>query len=194
MFAVDDGGWARGVRRLPSPYFNQRPQGVVPDLVILHYISLPPGEFGGDTVERFFLGTLDVSQDSRLADLDGVRVSSHFFIRRNGDTDQFVSTRNRAWHAGISSFQGRENCNDFSIGIEIEGTGEVAFADAQYETLTALLKALHAWCGFSAITGHSDVAPGRKIDPGPFFDWQRLGYSLGEMGGPVRIWHAGSWL
>lgn len=194
MYALDEDGWALDTRRLPSSHFNHRPQGMVADLIVLHYISLPPGEFGGSTVERFFLGTLDVAEDPRLANLSGIDVSSHFFIGRSGALDQFVSTKERAWHAGVSSFLGRENCNDFSVGIELEGTANIAFTDAQYATLTELLESLYNAGGFSTITGHSDIAPGRKIDPGPFFDWPRLARALQNGACPLRIWHAGTWL
>ena len=183
-YRIDAQGWAVGARWLPSPHFNERPAGIVPDLVVLHYISLPPGEFGARTVEQFFLGTLDTSADPRLATLKDVRVSSHFFITREGVVDQFVSVFKRAWHAGVSTFAGRSNCNDFSVGIEMEGTGEVPFAPAQYASLFDLLMGLQDWCHFSFVTGHSDIAPGRKQDPGPFFDWVYLASMRSRFGSP----------
>ena len=172
--SIDENGWAKGVLISPSSHFNERPEGVIPSLVILHNITLPPGEFGTGDVRRLFLGTLDTTKDARLADLEGLRVSSHFFVSRTGVIEQFVSCEKRAWHAGISSYLGRDNCNDFSIGIELEGTDDVDFEDAQYRSLVKLLKAVSKRYRISAIVAHSDVAPGRKTDPGPHFDWERL--------------------
>lgn len=170
MKAAGD-GWIDGVRRVDSPNFGPRPDGVGISLVVIHNISLPPGEFGGGWIEDFFLNRLDAAAHSYFASIVGLKVSSHFLIRRDGEVVQFVSTRDRAWHAGTSCWQGRDNCNDFSIGIELEGADEVPFAPAQYESLWPLLDALCEAHPISAIAGHSDIAPGRKTDPGPCFDW-----------------------
>ncbi len=182
---IEENGWAKGVLILPSPHFNERPEGVAPNLVILHNISLPPGEFGTGDVKDLFLGTLDTSKDERLNDLEGLRVSSHFFVSRAGVIEQFVSCEKRAWHAGVSSYLGRDNCNDFSIGIELEGTDDVDFEDAQYRSLVKLFSALSKRYGIDAIVAHSDVAPGRKTDPGPHFDWERLQKEKAQFGSPA---------
>ncbi len=182
--SIDENGWAKGVLISPSSHFNERPEGAVPNLVILHNITLPPGEFGTGDVQQLFLGTLDTTKDARLADLEGLRVSSHFFVSREGVIEQFVSCEKRAWHAGISSYLGRDNCNDFSIGIELEGTDDVEFEDAQYRSLVKLLKAISKRYPLAAIVAHSDVAPGRKTDPGPHFDWERLEKEKEVFGAP----------
>ena len=174
-FAVEADGWVAAARKLPSPNFEVRPAGAVPTLIVVHNISLPPNQFGGTAIAELFLNTLDCDAhpyyDSHLR---GVRVSSHFVILRDGTLEQFVSCNERAWHAGTSNFFGRERCNDFSIGIELEGTDAVAFEAAQYETLGALVKALTTRYPIAALAGHSDIAPGRKTDPGPHFEWPRL--------------------
>lgn len=182
--SIEEDGWAKGVLISLSSHFNERPEGVVPSLVILHNITLPPGEFGTGDVRALFLGTLDTTKDERLADLEGLRVSSHFFVSRAGVIEQFVSCEKRAWHAGISSFMGRDNCNDFSIGIELEGTDDVDFEAAQYRSLVKLLTALAKRYKIDAVVGHSDVAPGRKTDPGPHFDWERLEKEKAQFGAP----------
>lgn len=166
-----------GVKQVLSPYFDARPTGVAPDLIVLHGISLPPGEFGGPWVSRLFTGNLPADAHPEFRERAGLRVSAHLLIRRDGQVVQFVPFAFRAWHAGKSVWLGREACNDYSIGIECEGTDEVPYEDAQYETLRELLPMLLA--AYPAITpdrivGHSDVAPGRKTDPGPSFDWRRL--------------------
>lgn len=174
-FAVAKDGWVRGARVLPSPNFEARPAGAVPTLIVVHNISLPPGEFGGSAIADLFLNRLDCDTHPYYgAHLRGLRVSAHFVIRRDGALEQFVSCDDRAWHAGVSSFFGRERCNDFSIGIELEGTDASAFETAQYATLAALVTALVAHYPIEALAGHSDIAPGRKTDPGPHFDWTRL--------------------
>lgn len=160
-----------------SPHSNERPEGTTIDLVVLHFISLPAGVFSGDAVERLFEGTLN-TEAPVFADLKGLRVSSHFFIRRTGEILSFVPVERRAWHAGVSVFHGRPDCNSRSVGIEIEGTGEVPFEDAQYEALGALLADLSVRLPIRWVTGHEHVAPGRKSDPGPFFDWRRLAGAL----------------
>lgn len=173
-------GWCDVARHCPSPNFNARPSGEVSVLVI-HNISLPPGQFGTGKVQTFFQNNLDPNEHPYFAGIVSLRVSAHFLIERDGVVTQFVSCNERAWHAGVSSFDGRENCNDFSLGIELEGTDELPFTDAQYETLTALTRAIQA--AYPAITptricGHSDIAPTRKTDPGPAFDWKRLRRAL----------------
>jgi AmpD protein len=171
--AFDAAGWFHRARRVPSPNHDARPPGVVPDLLVVHHISLPPGVLSGDAIERLFTNTLDCASDPRLAGLDRVRVSAHFLVRRRGELLQFVPAEARAWHAGPSSFLGRERCNDFSIGIELEGTGERRYTDAQYRVLAWLTRALTARFALRHLAGHSDIAPGRKTDPGPSFDWPR---------------------
>jgi AmpD protein len=167
-------GWLDAARRIASPNFDARPEGCVPTLIVLHAISLPPGCFGGDDIERLFTNTLDSRAHPFFAEIAGLRVSAHFLIRRDGDLIQFVSCEQRAWHAGVSFWQGRSRCNDFSIGIELEGCDEQGFEDAQYHRLDALLAALHAAYPVRSLAAHADIAPGRKTDPGPHFDWTRL--------------------
>jgi AmpD protein len=170
-------GWLSRARRCPSPNFNARPAGCDPELLVVHNISLPPGCFGGADIEALFCNTLDCSAHPFYAELKGLEVSAHFLIDRQGALIQFVSVNERAWHAGASSWAGRENCNDYSIGVELEGTDSLPFADPQYATLAALIVELqHAFPKLShgAIVGHSDIAPGRKTDPGRAFDWARL--------------------
>ncbi|WP_042302534.1 1,6-anhydro-N-acetylmuramyl-L-alanine amidase AmpD [Paraburkholderia kururiensis] len=171
-FVVDAQGWVAAARRLASPNFEARPAGAVPTLIVVHNISLPPGMFGGTAITDLFLNRLDCDAHPYYdAHLRGVRVSAHFLIHRDGSLEQYVSCDQRAWHAGLSNFFGRERCNDFSIGIELEGTDATPFEPAQYDTLVALVKALAAHYPIAALAGHSDIAPGRKTDPGPHFDW-----------------------
>jgi AmpD protein len=171
-------GWLRGARRCESPNFGERPAGVVPELIVLHSISLPPGEYGGDAIERFFANELDCDAHPYYAQLRGLRVSAHFVIRRDGELLQFVSCERRAWHAGASSWRGRENCNDFSIGIELEGLEGDAFEPAQYDALVALMRRLARHYRIAGVAGHEHVAPGRKRDPGAGFDWPRIARAL----------------
>jgi AmpD protein len=166
-----------GVNQVLSPFFDERPSGVQPDLIVLHGISLPPGEFGGPWVARLFTGNLPADAHPEFRERAGLRVSAHLLVRRDGEVLQFVPLSARAWHAGRSSWQGREACNDYSIGIECEGADDVPYTEAQYARLSELLPMLLA--AYPAITrdrivGHSDVAPGRKTDPGPSFDWGRV--------------------
>jgi N-acetyl-anhydromuramoyl-L-alanine amidase len=177
--AVDSGGWVATATKIDSPNLDARPGGAVPSLAIVHGISLPPGTFGGDGVARLFTNTLDAAAHPYYATLAQLRVSAHFFIRRDGTLLQFVPCTARAWHAGVSSWRGRERCNDFSIGIELEGTDEIPYMSGQYTTLAALLRALKRRYPIEAAVGHSDVAPGRKTDPGPAFDWDRLARMVG---------------
>lgn len=180
--AVDrDAGLIRGARFLRSPHCDARPPGSTIDLLVIHGISLPPGEFGGPWIERLFLGTLPAEVHPYFAGIRGLRVAAHLLVRRNGELLQFVPFTLRAWHAGVSSFRGRTACNDFSIGIELEGTDQLAYTDAQYSKLALLSRLLMAaYPGITParIVGHSDVAPGRKTDPGPAFDWLRLRRAL----------------
>jgi AmpD protein len=174
-------GWLEEARIVKSPNFNQRPASVCIDLLVIHNISLPPGEFGGDEVERFFQNRLNVSEHPFFEEIAGLEVSSHFYIRRTGEIVQFVSTEERAWHAGVSSFDGRENCNDFSIGIELEGTDDVPYETAQYDSLVRLTQQLmvaYPEITSDRIQGHCDIAPSRKTDPGPAFDWAHF---LGQL-------------
>jgi len=143
-------------------------------LIVVHAISLPPGEFGGTAIVDLFTNRLDPDAHPYFAQLDGLRVSAHFLLRRDGETAQFVSCKRRAWHAGPSLWQGRARCNDFSVGIELEGSDDLPFDDRQYRRLSVLLTTLRAHYPIQAIVGHSDIAPGRKTDPGPCFDWRRL--------------------
>lgn len=168
------GGWLSGARCVPSPNHDERPAGTAVDLLLIHHISLPPGRFSGDAIERLFTNRLDPQAHPYFGQLAGLRVSSHFLVRRRGELLQFVDCDARAWHAGVSSFLGRERCNDFSIGVELEGDGETPFTQAQYRRLAALVRLLRERYPLRWLAGHSDVAPGRKTDPGPFFDWQRL--------------------
>ena len=175
--AVDAGGWLQGAQRRPSPNHDARPQGTVVDLLVIHNISLPPGEFGGPWIDALFLGRLDPEAHPYFRDIAGVPVSAHLLIHRDGRCVQYVPCNQRAWHAGASRFAGRERCNDFSIGIELEGTDDLPFEPAQYLALAQVARALMAaYPGITAarIAGHSDIAPGRKTDPGPHFDWGRF--------------------
>ncbi|VCU69497.1 1,6-anhydro-N-acetylmuramyl-L-alanine amidase AmpD [Pigmentiphaga humi] len=172
---IDAAGWIvhPAVRIAPSPNHDERPAGTDASLLVVHNISLPPGEFGGPCIEALFTNTLDCDAHPWFDCLRGLRVSAHFLIDRHGRVTQFVSTDRRAWHAGVSSFEGRERCNDFSLGIELEGTDTLPYTDAQYASLawlTALLCERHP---LRHVRGHEHIAPGRKTDPGPSFDWGR---------------------
>ncbi|HZY19797.1 MAG TPA: 1,6-anhydro-N-acetylmuramyl-L-alanine amidase AmpD [Ramlibacter sp.] len=177
--ALWDGGWYRFARRLDSPNFGPRPAQARVDLVVVHSISLPPGQYGGDEVQALFTNTLDWTAHPYFGQIEGLQVSSHFYVRRDGQLWQFVSCDDRAWHAGASSWRGRGNCNDDSVGIELEGLEGDAFEPAQYEALAALCAALAQRYPVRHVAGHEHVAPGRKQDPGPGFDWPRLQRSLG---------------
>lgn len=172
------GGWWCAASHRPSPNFGPRPPGAAIDLVVLHSISLPPRQYRGDGVERLFLNRMDWDAHPYYQSIRGLEVSAHFFIRRSGRTLQFVSCDDRAWHAGRSVWQGRENCNDFSIGIELEGTEGDRFEAAQYAALQVLLHALSRRYPLRQAVGHEHVAPVRKTDPGPGFDWARLSRAL----------------
>ena len=156
-----------------SPHFDERPPGERIALIVIHNISLPPGEFGGRYIDDLFLGRLDPRAHPYFREIAALRVSSHFLIRRDGEVVQFVAPEKRAWHAGQSSWRGRERCNDFSIGVELEGADDVPFSEHQYESLAALTRRLEQQYGPLEKAGHSEIAPGRKTDPGPWFDWER---------------------
>jgi N-acetyl-anhydromuramoyl-L-alanine amidase len=169
---LDAAGWVEGVQRIVSPYFDARPADTHPDLLVVHAISLPPDQFGGPGVEQLFTGKLVPEEHPYYAQIQHLRVSAHFFIRRDGTIVQFVSVFDRAWHAGVSSWRGRERCNDFSIGIELEGCDSMPFEKDQYRQLACLTNGLRQAFPVRDIVGHSDIAPGRKTDPGPYFDWE----------------------
>lgn len=170
-FEIDADGWCTNVVCIPSPNFDMRPAGGMTDLLVIHNISLPPGQFGGPFIGDLFANCLDCDAHPYFDRLRSLRVSSHFLIRRDGVVMQFVSVNDRAWHAGVSSFGGREGCNDFSVGIELEGTDFEPFVAVQYEKLTALTVALRSRYPMTDVVGHEHIAAGRKTDPGPFFDW-----------------------
>jgi AmpD protein len=183
MFEVSTvSGLIEPARQLASPNRDARPNSAAPTMVVLHGISLPPGEFGGPEIDALFTNTLDFDAHPYFAEIRGLEVSAHLLIRRDGAVTQFVPFTERAWHAGESCFRGRTCCNDFSIGIELEGEDETAYEDRQYKALAAVLRAIFAaYPAISAreVAGHCDIAPGRKVDPGPAFDWLRLYDDLG---------------
>lgn len=174
----DAAGWHRGwwtaARPSPSPNFGPRPAGVAVSLLVVHSISLPPGVYGGDAVEHLFHNRLDADSDPAFAALRGLEVSAHFFIRRSGEAVQFVAVGERAWHAGHSIWRGRPNCNDWSVGVELEGLEGQSFAPVQYTALARLTRALAQRYPITEVVGHEHIAPGRKADPGAGFDWSAL--------------------
>ncbi|RZL97001.1 MAG: 1,6-anhydro-N-acetylmuramyl-L-alanine amidase AmpD [Variovorax sp.] len=174
-----DAGWYRPARHLPSPNVGPRPAGAIVDLIVVHSISLPPGRYGGDEVQRLFTNRLDWDAHPYFQQIRGLEVSAHFYVRRTGELWQFVSCDDRAWHAGASRWRGRANCNDFSIGIELEGLEGGTFETPQYATLAGLCADLARRQPIAGIAGHEHIAPGRKIDPGPGFDWPDLRARLG---------------
>ena len=167
-------GWLSGCRHLPSPNFGPRPEGVEIDLLVLHSISLPPGQYGTGCVQQLFTNQLDWDAHPYFQSIRGLEVSAHFFITRQAEVYQFVSCDHRAWHAGASQWQQRANCNDYSIGIELEGLEGLGFEDVQYQALSQLCQSLSAHYPIHHIAGHEHIAPGRKNDPGPGFEWPRL--------------------
>ncbi|RNL59022.1 1,6-anhydro-N-acetylmuramyl-L-alanine amidase AmpD [Zhongshania marina] len=182
MYLIEPSGWLANANKIPSPNFNQRPDPSEISLLVIHNISLPAGNFGGPYVQQLFTNCLDCSAHPSFADLQGLTVSAHLFIDRLGGITQFVSFNDRAWHAGVSQFDGRENCNDFSIGIELEGSDDCAYSEAQYRELLAVTESLQSY--YPAITtarivGHCDIAPDRKTDPGAAFDWTYYKNALG---------------
>lgn len=180
--------WLAAARRCASPNCNDRPLGTTIDLVVIHGISLPPEEFGGPYIDQLFSNTLDPTAHPYFEGLRGLTVSAHLLIRRDGELVQYVPLNRRAWHAGQSCWQGRDNCNDFSVGIELEGTDEVPYTEAQYRCLVAVVQELQRrYPTLRAMAGHSDIAPGRKTDPGPSFDWLHFGELLdGDRHDPRR--------
>lgn len=172
--SLDMAGWLSTARQLPSPNCDTRPEGRAIELIVVHNISLPPGVFDGDAVIELFTNRLNWDAHPYYQSIRDIKVSAHFFIRRDGSLIQFVPCSLRAWHAGVSSWQGRERCNDFSIGIELEGTDDLPFTHAQYASLAPLIRQLKQAYPIQAVVGHSDIAAGRKTDPGPHFDWKRL--------------------
>ncbi len=181
---IDPGtGLIVGARQVLSPHFDHRPPGIRPELLVVHGISLPPGEFGGAWIDRLFTGTLPADAHPYFREIAAQRVSAHALIDRDGRIVQYVPLNERAWHAGQSSYRGRAACNDFSIGVELEGTDDIPYADGQYRALAALSAALLAAypsLSAQAIAGHGDISPGRKTDPGPSFDWVRFRGLLGQ--------------
>jgi N-acetyl-anhydromuramoyl-L-alanine amidase len=176
--ALWQGGWYRFARREDSPNFGPRPVGAQVDLVVIHTISLPPGQYGGDEVRRLFTNSLDWDAHPYFKSIEGMQVSSHFYVRRNGELWQFVDCDQRAWHAGRSHYRGRDECNDDSVGIELEGLEGEPFEAAQYEALSGLCAALAQRYPIAHVAGHEHIAPGRKFDPGAGFDWNLLRSSL----------------
>ncbi|HEX6591968.1 MAG TPA: 1,6-anhydro-N-acetylmuramyl-L-alanine amidase AmpD [Moraxellaceae bacterium] len=174
--------WLRPARHCPSPNCNPRPENTAIGLVVVHGISLPPAEFGGPWIDALFTNTLPAAHHPYFAEIAGLTVSTHLLIRRDGEIVQYVPFDLRAWHAGKSQYQGRDNCNDFSIGIELEGTDEIPYTPAQYEQLARIIPLLNARYPqtFGHLVGHSDIAPGRKTDPGPSFSWPQLQAALGH--------------
>ncbi len=171
-------GWLETARQVVSPNADERPPGAVPELIVIHGISLPPGQFGGPEIEQFFCNRLDVTAHPFFREIENLRVSAHLLIRRDGELVQFVPFHRRAWHAGVSAYCGRQGCNDFSIGIELEGTDEIPYSEPQYEQLAATIDVLcstYKTLDNQRVVGHCHIAPGRKTDPGPAFDWSRLG-------------------
>jgi AmpD protein len=172
-----------GVRQVISPHCDARPPGILPELIIVHGISLPPNEFGGPWIDRLFTGTLPWDAHPYFRQIEGLRASAHLVIRRDGQLTQYVPFGERAWHAGVSQYRTRSGCNDFSVGVELEGTDDIAYTDAQYAQLVEVIAALiEAYPSLSPehLVGHSDVAPGRKSDPGLYFEWPRLRARLSE--------------
>ncbi|GHA77366.1 N-acetyl-anhydromuranmyl-L-alanine amidase [Formosimonas limnophila] len=173
-FRIDERGWGLDVIRLESPNFDARPDGATVDLIVIHNISLPPSQFGGDWIDDLFLNRLDPTAHPYFETIHRFQVSSHFLIKRDGTIKQYVSCDDRAWHAGVSAWRGRTRCNDFAIGIELEGDDYSAFESVQYNTLTHLTQSLiEKYPSIQGIAGHSEIAPGRKTDPGVYFDWLR---------------------
>ena len=173
MLTLDDAGFVTGARYIASPNCDERPDGAAVELLVIHNISLPPGEFGGPGIIELFTNRLDGAAHPYYREIADLKVSAHFLVRRDGELIQFVAGGKRAWHAGASTWRGRDRCNDYSLGIELEGTDDTPFADIQYECLAELTRALQAVYALADIVGHSDIAPARKTDPGPCFDWPR---------------------
>lgn len=180
---VDRAGTVRAATQVPSPNCDDRPPGAGITLLVVHNISLPPGQFGGTAIAALFTNQLDPAAHPYFATIGQLRVSAHFLIGRDGALTQFVSCARRAWHAGASSWRGREQCNDFSVGVELEGTDALPYEDAQYEVLARLTRALRHRYPIEDLAGHQDIAPGRKTDPGPAFDWARFRHLVAASSG-----------
>jgi AmpD protein len=179
---LDAQGVLTGAKQVSSPNRDERPEGAEIRLLVIHNISLPPGEFGGDAIARFFTNTLDFSEHPYYETVRDLKASAHFLIRRGGELIQFVPCASRAWHAGASGWRGRERCNDFSVGVELEGVDDQPYAGAQYSSLSRLFLLLRARYPIVDVVGHADIAPGRKTDPGPAFDWARFRDALTVVG------------
>jgi AmpD protein len=180
---IDDAGWMPTVEAIQSPNFDARPDNSKIKLIVVHGISLPPGEFGGGYIQKFFCNNLTVSEHDYFASISELKVSAHCLIDRQGEIVQFVSFLDRAWHAGVSEWQGETSCNDFSIGIELEGVDDIAYTPEQYQGLAGLVQSLISKfpdISRDAVTGHSNIAPQRKTDPGPAFNWEELNYLIGQ--------------
>lgn len=184
-FAVDRNGIVRAAAQVPSPNSDDRPPGTAITLLVVHGISLPPGRFGGAAIAELFTNRLDPTAHPYFATVGQLRVSAHFLIGRDGALTQFVSCVRRAWHAGVSAWRGRADCNDFSIGVELEGTDELPYETSQYQVLARLTRALSRRYPIGELVGHQDVAPGRKTDPGPAFDWPRFRALVGRLTPPA---------
>lgn len=179
IYQINQHGIAENAQFIASPNFDARPftatgEPIPISLIVIHNISLPPGQYGGTGIIELFTNRLNPDEHTYYAQIHANKVSAHFLIRRNGTLIQFVSCADRAWHAGVSNWQGRERCNDFSVGVELEGSDFEAFAPEQYQTLNAVIASIKNAYPITAITGHSDIAPGRKTDPGPYFDWTQI--------------------
>ena len=179
MFRLDEEGWIKDVLQIPSANSDERPAGATIDLVVIHSISLPPGRFQGPGVTSLFTNAIDPDGHSYYREIAGIRVSAHVLVRRDGRLVQFVPFRRRAWHAGVSAWRGQERCNDFSVGIELEGSDDRGFDRRQYAALDRIVDTLRAAYAVSGIAGHSEIAPGRKTDPGPCFDWMLVSSTSG---------------
>ena len=179
---LDADGVLAGVTQVPTPNCDERPADAPISLLVVHSISLPPGQFGGDAIVRFFTNSLDFSAHPYFQTLKDLRVSAHFLIRRDGEVLQFAPCKRRAWHAGLSTWRGRECCNDFSLGVELEGADDLAFAERQYLRLAQLAALLCTRYPLLDIVGHADISPGRKTDPGPSFDWAHYRESFTRIG------------
>ena len=193
MISTDDwkftDGWLSAGHRVRSPNYDDRPNGMIPELIVLHGISLPPGKYGGPGIEELFTNSLNPEDHPYYIHIAHIRVSAHFLIRRQGELLQFVSTKDRAWHAGQSCWGQRTNCNDFSIGVELEGCDTEPYTENQYITLAALVSVLqnqYPQIRHDAIVGHSEIAPGRKTDPGPSFDWKKLKWRVKSCRGEAQ--------
>ena len=173
ILSINSAGYINAATQIASPNFDARLEAEI-SMIVIHNISLPPNEYGGDGIVQLFTNVLNPDQHPYYAEIHTHKVSSHFLIRRDGELIQFVSCLQRAWHAGVSQWQGRERCNDFSVGVELEGSDFEAFAAAQYKTLQSLINCLQKAYTIQQIVGHSDIAPGRKTDPGPYFEWQKI--------------------